>query len=603
MSNFSFLHELKRRNVLRAAVLYAGAVWLLAQVITQLGPVFNAPDWIARVFLIAAAIGFPFWIAFAWLYELTPQGLKRGSEVTPDVSITRSTGRRLDRAIIVVLAVAVVLLLTNAFLWRKGSGLQPSISAAPASFEGIPRKSIAVLPLVNESGDKDQQYFSDGLSEDLITALSQFAGLKVISRNSSFQFRQSKDDSKTIGKKLGVAHLLEGSVRRVGGMVRISAILVNAADGSTLWAQHYDRPYTDLFTLQDEITQSVADVLKARLLERGGAMLQNDRPPSGNLDAYNAYLRGRFYQSLGTESDARKSIGFFDAAGRLDPRYAAAYAELGQQWIGLAAQYLGGEQAQQGNAKARTAIATALALNPGSAAAHRSRAYLLLTVDLDWRGADAEFRRALRFAPSDGQIKFQSGTLQAALGRPHPAIELTRQALLTDPRHANWHAWLSTYLASVGEFDQAGEAIRTAIALQPDAVSYYEQLAIVEILRGDAGAALSAARHEAPGLWQRSALALVRQVADDRGAADAALKQLLSQDSTDAAYQIAQVYALRRDATQTFAWLDRAWANRDPGIGSLLVDPFLLRYQDDARFAAFCRKAGLPFATDAKAMP
>jgi TolB-like protein len=192
--------------------------------------------------------------------------LKRESEIEADASITRGTGRKLDKWIIAVLVVAVVLLLTNAFVWHKGAGLQSNAADGAAAFASIPAKSIAVLPLSNESGDTSEQYFSDGLSEDLITALSQFAGLKVISRNSSFQFRNSKDTSKIIGEKLGVAHLLEGSVRRAGGEVRISATPVNATDGSTLWSQHYDRPYQDLFALQDDITHAVAAALKAKLL-------------------------------------------------------------------------------------------------------------------------------------------------------------------------------------------------------------------------------------------------------------------------------------------------------------------------------------------------
>src|SRR6185437_8332753 len=187
----SFFSELQRRNVLRAGVLYAGAVWALAQGIAQLGPFFAAPEWTVRWFVIAAIIGFPFWIAFAWFYEFTPQGLKRESEIAPDDSVAHSTGRKLDKWIIGVLALAGVLLLTDRFISPKGAG-------------GITDKSIAVLPLSNESDGKDQQYFSDGLSEDLITALSQFEGLKVIARDSSFKFRNSSDDPKIIGEKLGV---------------------------------------------------------------------------------------------------------------------------------------------------------------------------------------------------------------------------------------------------------------------------------------------------------------------------------------------------------------------------------------------------------------
>jgi TolB-like protein len=241
--------ELKRRNVLRAAVLYAGAVWALAQGIAQLGPFFAAPEWTVRWFVIAAIIGFPFWIAFAWFYEFTPQGLKRESEIAPDDSTAHGTGKKLNFAIIGVLTLAVVLLLTNTFVWHEGAGLASQSTNNAAVFARIPGKSVAVLPLVNESGAKDQQYFSDGLSEDLITALSQFAGLKVINRDSSFQFRDSKDSVQLIGEQLGVAHLLEGSVQKLGDEVRISAELVNCADGSTLWSEHYDRPYKVLFAL------------------------------------------------------------------------------------------------------------------------------------------------------------------------------------------------------------------------------------------------------------------------------------------------------------------------------------------------------------------
>ncbi len=209
----------------------------------------------------------------------------------------------------------------------------------------IPAKSVAVLPLANESGENDQQYFSDRLSEDLITALSQFAGLKVINRDSSFQFRDSKDSVQTIGEKLGVAHLLEGTVQRLGDELRISAELVNVADGSTLWSQHYDRPYKDLFALQDDITKAVAGELKAKLLDNGGAVVQSDRPPSGNLAAYNAYLQGEFYHQRENEADLRKAIAQFSEATRLDPQYVLAYAALSETWTGLAGNYLGGGDA------------------------------------------------------------------------------------------------------------------------------------------------------------------------------------------------------------------------------------------------------------------
>lgn len=589
----SFFAELRRRNVLRAAALYIGAGWALSQGVAQILPVFDIPNWVVRWFVIAAIIGFPFAMLFSWFYEWTAHGIVRESEVAPSDSVNHSTDRKLDFAIIGVLSIAVVLLLTNTFVSHKETG------AVAAALD----KSIAVLPLTNESGDKDQQYFSDGLSEDLITALSQFSGLKVIGRNSSFQFRDSKDDSKTIGTKLGVAHLLEGSVRRAGDAVRISAELVNAADGSTLWSDHYDRPYTDLFKLQDEITQSVAGALKTKLLANGTAAAQSDRPPSGNLNAYNAYLHGQFYYARYTPQDFRTAIDHYSAAIRLDSHYAQAYAALSYAWTALAANFLDGEQVQEAYAESRVAVDTALTLAPDLAVAHLARGYLLADADFDWNGADAEYRRALELAPNDAAVQFAFGNMQAILGQPARAVELTRQVLTSDPLNAIWYSYLSLDLMPLGRLDEAAQAIRKALDLQPEAAEFHQQQTMVEILRGDAKAALATAQQEPPGFWHDSAMAMALQIGDDRVAADTALKNQIDKDGDTSPYQIAEVHALRKDPDQTFAWLDRAWTQRDTGIQYLLYDSFILRYQHDPRFAAFCKKVGIPTTTEAKALP
>jgi TolB-like protein/Tfp pilus assembly protein PilF len=582
-----FLHELRRRNILRAAALYATSVWALAQGITSLGPTVGAPDWLTRWFLVAAAIGFPFWLAFAWYYELTPQGIKRESEAPPSESVVRATGRRLDVWIIAVLAVAVVLLLTDKFMVRKEIAVGTGVAA-------IAWKSVAVLPLVNESGDPNALYFSDGLSEDLIAALSQFGGLKVIGRNSSFEFRNSTEASNVIAVKLGVAHLLEGSVRREGDMVRIYAELIDAHDGSTMWSEHYDRPYKDLFRLQDDITDAVAGVLKTKLLGGDNAVAQSDRPPSGNLDAYNAYLQGKFYLARQNEADFRKAIDAFTTATRIDPRYAEAWADLSNAWSDLGQEFLSGASAQAAYAQARASVNTALALAPDLANAHSAKGNLLLSADSNWSGAEAELRRALQLEPTLAAAKGNLGAVLGTLGHPQAAADLTQQALATDPLYAFWSDQLSRFLGMLGRLDEAEQAERKAIELQPKAEAYYVQLAVVEILRGDATAALTAAQQGPHGPWQDVGLALARQIGSDRAAADAALKLVIDKYSDGAPYQIAEVYALRKDPDKTFEWLDKAWAARDTGIQFLLFDPLLRPYWKDARFAAFCRKAGLP---------
>ncbi|HEV7123762.1 MAG TPA: hypothetical protein VGN24_10145, partial [Rhodanobacter sp.] len=246
-----FFSELRRRNVLRAGAVYAAAVWALAQGIAQLGPSVGAPEWVTRWFLVAAIIGLPFWLAFAWFYEFTSHGFKRESEVDPADSLTHRTGRKLDRWIIGILCVAVVLLVTNQFVLRHDATDVADHHAAAevaATLARVPAKSIAVLPLVNESADQNQQYFSDGLSEEMISALGQVHDLKVIGRNSSFQFRgNAQNDSAGIGARLGVATLLEGTVRKQGDQVRIVASLIKASDGSQIWSQTYERQLKDVF--------------------------------------------------------------------------------------------------------------------------------------------------------------------------------------------------------------------------------------------------------------------------------------------------------------------------------------------------------------------
>src|ERR1700733_13621887 len=490
------------------------------------------------------------------------------------------------RAAVFYSAVAAAVLLTLGYFGLER--LNRSKLVAPAA------TSIAVLPLANESGEAGQQYFSDGISEDLITALGQFPGLKVIGRSSAFQFRDSKEDSRSIGAKLGVAHLLEGSVRKSGDMIRVSAELIDTADGSMQWSQRYDRPYKDLFALQDEITRAVAEALKTKLLPGEHAAEQSQRPPSGNLEAYNALLEGRFYWSRGSEADLRKAVESYTQATQLDPRYAFAWSELSRVWAGLGGEYLEGAPAQEAFNKARAAADRALALSPELAAAHLARGYLLQVADFDWRGAETEFRRALELAPNDGAATFNLGGQLATFGEVAQAIELTRQALVTEPLRANWYNWLAMYLSGLNRLNEAERAVRRALELQPAAAPYHETLAIIEIQRGDAQAALAAAQQEPLGDWQDIALALARQIGSDQSAADAALRTLIEKDANGSAYQIAQVYALRNDAKATFEWLDRAWNNRDVGIEYLLFDPFILRYKDDPRFAAFCRKVGLP---------
>jgi TolB-like protein/Tfp pilus assembly protein PilF len=518
-------------------------------------------------------------------------------------SVTWWPKRALPGIVAVVVGGALAYFAIDKYWISKHAASPPMPTAVPASaaVAGFtpPSHSIAVLPLANESGDENQQYFSDGLSEDLITALSQFPGLKVIGRHSSFQFRNSQDDSKTIGARLGVAHLLEGSVRRAGDVVRVSAELINTTDGSTVWSERYDRPYRDLFALQDDITRAVAGALKARLMPSENATAQSLRPPSGNLDAYNALILGMFYEARLTETDYHKAIEQFTKATRLDPRYAVAWSSLSDAWRNLAYVFLAGAPAQEAYAQARAAADTAMALAPDLAAAHIARGLLLLDVDFDWSGSEREFRRAEELAPNDAVPKFIHGELLAMNGQLEPAIALSQQGFKLDPLRAPSYYWLGTYLAALDRLPEAEAALRKAIELQPQAVAFHHELAALAVQRGDARAAMAAALGEPPGAEREVALALARQIGSDRRAADLALRTLIDRYAASQPYAIAQIYGLRNEPDKTFEWLDRAWTARDSGMQYLLIDPFIRRYRHDPRFAALCRKVNLPVPGEA----
>ncbi|HET6912702.1 MAG TPA: tetratricopeptide repeat protein [Rhodanobacteraceae bacterium] len=596
------LARLKQRKLVQWALAYIAAAFALIQVLDVIAQRFGWPDQIEKLLIFAIAIGFLIALVLAWYHG------ERGAQKVSGTEIV---------------ILALLLAIGGGSLWRfergapaKGkvapdstasatsSGLRVASASINAQALPIPAKSVAVLPLSNESGEKDQQYFSDGLSEDLITALSQFAGLKVINRDSSFQFRGSKDSVQAIGAKLGVAHLLEGSVQKLGDEVRVSAELVNCADGSTLWSQHYDRPYKGLFALQDDITRSVAAALKAKLLEGGGAVVQSDRPPSGNLAAYTAYQRGVAYASLGTEEGQHEAIAQFDQAIRLDPRYARAYVASSGAWAALAGSFDTDAVAVRNDvAQSRAAADMALQLDPDLAAAHEALAGLMEAFDFNWTGALAESQRAVELAPGDSGAKFGLAAIQARLGRVASAVNLDRQALASAPLNALAYFGLGRKLVGLGQLDDAESALRQSIKLTPGASRPHAYLAMIEVLRGDPAAALSAAQTTPPGYWRDFAVALARQMGTTRAAADAALKNMIDKYSSTTAYQIAEIYAVRKDPDNMFKWLDRAVANRDAGVELLLFDPLILRYQHDPRFAAFCKKVGLPTTTDARAIP
>src|SRR3984893_14397437 len=391
MNPHNFFAELKRRHVYRVAIAYTVVAWLLVQVATQVFPFFEIPTWIVRLVVFLTVLGFPVALVVAWAFEMTPEGLKSAANIAPNEYIPRWSTRRFAALIISVAILAAGVPLFQ--LSRSKPTWLPWTNAVSTPSQ----KSIAVLPLLNESGNPGDEYFSDGLSEELIAALAQVKGLKVIGRSSSFRFKDKKEDSKTIGEKLGVSTLLEGTVRKQGDQVRIVAELVNAADGSELWSRTFDRELKDIFVVQSEIAENVARSLELTLLGTNDSSAKNAATKS--VEAHNAYLQGHFYFERRNLEDYRKSTGFFDEATRLDPDYALAYAERSEAWTWIADQ--SSEKQKEAWAAAAKDAEKAVAIDPHLAEAHAALGWVRFFAEWKFSEGLSELRRAQLLSPGN----------------------------------------------------------------------------------------------------------------------------------------------------------------------------------------------------------
>jgi TolB-like protein/Tfp pilus assembly protein PilF len=463
MNRKNFFAELKRRNVIRAAILYAGAVWALAQGISQLGPSVGAPEWATRWFLVAAAIGFPFWMAFAWFYEFTPEGLKRESEIDPAESIMHRTGRKLDFAIIGVLAIAVVLLLTDRFVLRHGVN---QTTAAP-----IPQKSIAVLPFENLSEEKSNAYFTDGVQDEILSHLARIADLKVISRTSVMHYKSDAlRNLREIGQQLGVAHLLEGSVQRSGNKVRVIAQLIDSRNDAHLWAQTYDRDLADVFAIQSEIAKAIADQLQAKLSPNEKKAIE--QPPTTDLAAFDLYSRARSlllpasFSATG-EQDRRKAIELLNEAVKRDPSFFDAYCQLAWAHERLYA-VSGSDHTPARLALAEAALQAATRLRPDAAETRLARAQYLYDGLRDYAGALAELEIARRALPNDPRLFEWTGYILRRRGQQEEGLQNLQRAVDLDPRNFSTLQQIAVTYQFLGRYAEAITALDRALAIVPD---------------------------------------------------------------------------------------------------------------------------------------
>jgi TolB-like protein len=582
----SFFAELKRRNVYKVAVAYAIVGWLIVQIATQVFPFLEIPNWVVRLVIILVAIGFPMALIIAWAFELTPEGIKRTEDVEGSARDASA-----NRIWVYVAVIGAALSVGLFFIGRYTAGnTTPGHNASPARTEAttaIAQKSIAVLPLLNESGDPKDEYFSDGLSEELIAALAQIRDLKVIGRSSSFRFKERKEETKTIGEKLGVATLLEGTVRKQGDRVRIVAELINAADGIELWTRTFDRELKDIFAVQQEIAAAVASSLKVTLL---GSDERSANPATNSTEAHNAYLLGHYYFQHRNLDDYRKAVSSFDEAIRLDPQYALAYAERSEAWTLIGDQTGGGKTAWP---KARSDAENAVAIAPALPEAHAALGWVRFFTEWKFPEGLRELSRAKELSPTNPTANDLLARVIVYLGRVDEAERQARQAVELDPLSYAAQNNLARVLWYEGKLDEADAIARKAAELHPAAASSRRWQVLVAIQRGDEETALREAQLEPDESYRRFELALAHYARGDRKAADAALADLIAHDQ-GLDYQVAQVYAVRGEKEKAFEWLQIAFDNHDTGMLALLVDPLLRSLSDDPRYKVLLAKMNFP---------
>ena len=437
----TFFEELKRRNVIRLAVAYLVASWLLIEISSVILGIYAAPQWISRVIVALLAVGFVFALFFAWAFEITPEGIKRESQVDDGQSITHHTARRLD-----LVTIVMVVLVAAVFVGQRFLLPQPAAAPVPAADSGGP--SVAVLPFVNMSDDVNNEYFSEGVSEEILNVLAQLPGLHVAARTSSFQFKGRDEDVSDIARKLNVNNVLEGSVRKQGQQVRITAQLIDAASGFHLWSETYDRELTDIFKIQDEIAASIADALKVKFDIRKDVEVQQTE----NLEAYDLYLQGVHHWRLRTGKDLLQAIDAFEAAKKLDPAYVRAYIGLGMVYAVLP-DYLNIDPLEA-ISRARDSAEMALALDPTSARAFAVLGYAATRDDRLATGI-AVLERAVALDPQDSTARMWLGIRYGMTGDLDRAIDTLAATIAIDPAYGVASSNLSYAYLSAGRLDDA----------------------------------------------------------------------------------------------------------------------------------------------------
>jgi TolB-like protein/Tfp pilus assembly protein PilF len=553
-----FLGEIKRRKVFQVAAVYAVVAWLIIQMVDVVSEPLNLPGWLDTVVIVLLAVGFPVAVILAWAFDITPEGIKRDT----------------------------------------GVDAPPEQQPAETSAMVPQHKSIVVLPFVNMSADSENEYFSDGLTEEIINALTQLQDLSVAARTSSFVFKGKNTDIAEVGQKLKVNTVLEGSVRKVENRLRITAQLINVADGYHLWSEKFDRELGDVFAIQDEISLAIVDKLKVRLTSGEKAQLVGKQ--TVNLAAHEDYLKGRYFWNQ-RGPGLKKAVDLFQLALAKDNNYATAYAGLADTYSLLG--FYGYLPPMDVMPRAREAALHALEIDENLAEAHCSLGYVHTIFDWDWEKARKEFQRALDLNPSYVPARYWYSVLLWFMGHIEEAISEARCGLETDSLSVYGHVQLASMLLSAQKHEQAAEQLLQALDLEPDfysaraflGIAYYFQSRVDDAIYEIQKAIDMSDRNQ----WPVAYLGTVYAAIGDRTRADEILAELEGRSRKEYIHAnwIAQIYALLDEKDQAFDWLEKAFNERAPIMGSnaLKTYPgwFYNSLRDDSRFQDLLRRQGL----------
>ena len=595
----SFFEELKRRNVVRMAVLYAVASWLLLQVADVLLDQLDVPGWAFRLVLGLLVLGFPFALIFSWVFELTPEGLKRERNVDRRQSITQQTGQKINIAIIVLLVLAIGGLIADRLFPEQPSAGQNTIgetSSAESTTGPIAQPamagsnlSIAVLPFVNMSGDPENEYFSDGLSEELLNTLVQIRELKVTGRTSSFAFKGQNVDLREVGERLNVANVLEGSVRKAANRVRITAQLVKTRDGYHLWSKTFDRELNDIFAIQQEIAEQVATALSVTLLgETAGAPGETH-----NAEAYQAYLRGaHLLRHAPDDPDSLQTArNHFEQALALDPDYISPLYGLFKYWDRLNRNGIG--SFTDTAAEMKTIADKLQQLAPGSIEALLAQA-LTSQRSLDWQTAIALYREARDRYPGSVDTNISYGSALFSLDHPEDALAAVETGVELDPLSLEALSRLSNIQSQLGHCSEVEGLAKRALEIETNYGRVRGIMAYCLLISAkDPAEALRWLQHEPLGFLRRTGNAIAMHRLGRQQEAEQQLNLMKTEYADTASYQYAQVYAQWGQTEKALDWLQKALDVHDPGILGIGFDRLLDPLRQEPRFQVLLQQAGL----------